>query len=115
MEETRVKQVFSDEEFVKGLFQLDTPEEVQTALAGKGIDLSVPDIIKIKDLLQHKIQSGEELSEEDLEGVTGGVLVMSTLAGLCLAAGIVGFFAVASTGILVGSAWGCDSLTNHKW
>ncbi len=37
MDENRIKEVFSDEEFVKGLLALEEPAEVQAALKEKGI------------------------------------------------------------------------------
>ena len=115
MDEALVKTVFSDEEFVKSLFQLETPEEVQTALADRGIDLSVPDIIKIKDLLLRKIQSGGELSDEELEGVTGGVLLASTITAMVWGAAIAGALVGTSVPILLGTAWLTDFCTDHRW
>ena len=45
MTEERIKEVFSDEEFVKELFSKETPEEAQAMLAEKGIDLSIDELV----------------------------------------------------------------------
>ena len=47
----KMREVFSDEEFVKGLFELETPEEVQAALEEKEIELSTGEICQMRDFL----------------------------------------------------------------
>ena len=77
MNEEKIKEVSSDEEFVKSLMELETPEEVQKALAEKDIDLSVDDIKKIAKLIQKKADG--ELSDEDLESVAGGSVTVAVV------------------------------------
>ena len=77
MNEERIKKIFSDEEFVKELFSKETPEEAQALLAEKDIDVSIEELVKLKDLVVAKLQaveSGEsaELTEEDLADIAGG-------------------------------------------
>ena len=77
MNEERIKEVFADEEFVKELLSKEALEEVQALLAEKDIDVSVEDLVKIKDLIVKKAQEAEngvsaELTEEDLADVAGG-------------------------------------------
>ena len=85
----KMKEVLSDEEFVKSLFELETPEEVQAALKEKEIELSTDEICQMRDFLS-RYQEGTlteeekkavelagkygegELSEEELENVSGG-------------------------------------------
>lgn len=67
----KVKEVFSDKAYVEGLLKLETPEEVQASLKEKGVEFSIQDILKAKDLLA-KSENGE-LSDEELESVTGGI------------------------------------------
>ena len=79
MTEERIKEVFSDEEFVKKLFSKETPEEVQVLLAEKDIDLTVAEIVKLGEIVAKKLQqieNGEpaELTEEEMADVVGGVL-----------------------------------------
>ena len=44
MNEELLKEVLSDEAFAKSLIEMETPEDVQTALKEKGVDLSIEDI-----------------------------------------------------------------------
>ncbi|MDR1622336.1 MAG: Nif11-like leader peptide family RiPP precursor [Synergistaceae bacterium] len=82
MDEKRVKELFSDEAFVKSLFALETPEEVQAAVKAKGVDLTLDEIHAIKEGLAKS--GGEELSEADLEKVAGGSVVGLVIAGISL-------------------------------
>ena len=95
MNEERIKEVFSDEAFVKELFSRETPEEAQELLAEKDIDVSIEELVKLKDLIIAKLQAAEsgesaELTEEELEDVAGGVI--PTLV-------FFGFFAFVATNI----------------
>ena len=87
MDEKRIKEVFSDKAFVEGLLKLETPEEVQKAFAGKGVTVSVEEIIKLKDALvkasQKAAESGGELSMEDMEDVAGGFVLLAGLYAVC--------------------------------
>jgi lactobin A/cerein 7B family class IIb bacteriocin len=81
MNEQRMKEIFSDEAFVKELFAMETPAQVQAALKEKGIDITETEVIRAKDLINERIQSGaapervsEELSLEQLDDVAGGAL-----------------------------------------
>ena len=84
----KIKEVFSDEAFVKNLFELESAGEVQAALKEKGIEFSEEEIISIRDFLL-KVEESDitkeqlekwtvqledgELSEEELENVAGGI------------------------------------------
>ncbi len=81
MNEQKIKELFSDEQFVKELFALETPEEVQAVLVDNDIEISVEDILKIKELLTKK-ESGE-LSDEELEQVAGGSLFAALFFTVC--------------------------------
>lgn len=115
MQEALIKDVFADEEFVKRLLCLETPQEVQAVMSGKGIDLTVDQIVKIKELIIKRLDAGRELSEEELEDVTGGSILV---AGLTLAA-ITGVAGILAGGLVAGStvfaAWMTDIGTNHTW
>lgn len=112
MNEATIREVFSDENFVKGLFELETPEAVQMALRQKDIQLSTEDIMKIRDLLSKRLESGEELSDEELEGVAGGVVFECVVGGLFVGALIIGLIAGAGA---VGGAYIVNSKTEGQW
>ncbi len=69
--EAMIQAVFQDETFVKGLFELETPEEVQAALRERDIEVSVDGIVNLRDSMA-KRQFGGSLSDSELESVAGG-------------------------------------------
>jgi len=98
MNEERIKEVFSDEEFVKELFSKETPEEAQAILAEKDIDFSVEDLIKLREILVAKLQKSEgseevELGEDELEDVSGGTLtfIIAVIISVVVNAAFVGY------------------------
>ena len=78
----KLTKALSDKAFAEKVLAMETPEEVRAALLEKDIDLGVEDINEIKDLLVKHFEGGEELSEEDLEDVSGG-------CAACIAIGII--------------------------
>lgn len=83
----KVKELFADKEFVEKILELESAEEVQAALKEKGLELTVEEINQIKEQLIKSGESGEEVSDEELEQVAGGV-VGTVIA--CTAIGIIG-------------------------
>ena len=79
MNQEKIQEVFSDESFLKEIFSKDTPEEVQTILAEKDIELSIEDILKLRKIIEKKLNQGVELSDDELEDVTGGVVVIGAI------------------------------------
>ena len=73
MNAERMNEVFSDEAFVKSLFELETATEVQAALKEKGIELTEEEALPFRDAFL-KAESGE-FSEDMLEQITGGILL----------------------------------------
>jgi len=72
MDQNKVKEAFADEKFVKELFALDKPEDVQKALKGKGIEASIADIMGLRDMLL-KTADGGEMSLEEMDTAAGGL------------------------------------------
>lgn len=72
MNEEQVKELFSDEAFVASILEMETSEEVQKAFSDRGLDLSLDEIEIIKNSLSNE---ETELSEDDLETVTGGIRI----------------------------------------
>ena len=110
----KMKEVFSDEAFVKNLFGLETAAEVQAALKEKGVELTEEEILGIRDLLG-KVESDEisveqleqwaaqvesgELSDEMLEQVAGGS-VLGTIGLALIGAACVAAFAIATDDLI---------------
>lgn len=114
MNEERIKEIFADESFVKQLLEQDTPEQVQSLLASKEIDLSIAEIEKVCELIMKQINGEinvDELSDEDLEDVAGGALAEMILLISCLA----GVAAVAAGGSLAGGAALTHYFTRRRW
>ena len=101
MNEERIKEIFSDKEFVKELFSKETPEEAQALLAEKDIDLTVAEIIKFGEVVAKKLQQAEEtgenveLTEEELEDVAGGVLPILAAAAIVMGTAYISIGGVA--------------------
>ena len=73
MDKEKLTEIFSDKEFVKSFFEPKNEEEVQKVLKEKGIDLSLQEIQKMREMLIQK--KNGELSDEELEAVSGGGLL----------------------------------------
>ena len=110
MNEERIKEVFSDEAFVKELLSKETPEEVQAMLEDKDIEVSIAEIVKLREMIIKKAENPDaELSDEDLEDVAGGCLLEAFLvAGLIIAG------AMAVSGLAVGAGVTHEK-TNGRW
>ncbi len=95
MNEERIKEVFSDEAFVKELLSKETPEEVQDMLVDKDIDMTIEEIVKLGEIIAQKLKNAEngedfELSEDDLEDVAGGVVISVSALAVMTAAFVFG-------------------------
>ena len=94
MNEQHMKEIFSDEAFVKSLFALETAEEVHAALKEKDVELSVEEINEIHDNLLKCVDENGELSLEQLENVAGGSVIVGVLG---LATAVVGLASSINT------------------
>ncbi len=103
MNETLIKEVFSDKAFVETLLGMETAEEVQAALKEKKLELSIEDIEKIQKSLT--AQENSELSEEEMESVAGGFAI--TAGVVSAIAGVIG--ATAGTGSFI------HNITRSRW
>jgi len=80
MNTNKMKELFSDQAFVKKLTEMETAAQVQAELKKKGLDLSENDVVKIKEEINKHLKSGkkaEELSLEALDDVAGGSSILS--------------------------------------
>ena len=108
-----IREVFSDVTFVKRLFAMETPQEVQVALKEKNVELSIEEIVNTRKLLVKSAENGGELSEEELQEVSGGFVVSGTLIS-CIAGVLAGIGVIAGAGV-AGAAWGTDAATGGQW
>ena len=79
MNQEKIQEIFSDEAFLKEIFSKEIPEEVQSILAEKDVELSIEDILKLRKIIEKKLNQGVELSDDELEDVTGGVVVIGAI------------------------------------
>lgn len=96
-------EVFSDKAFVEEIFSMDTAKDAQAALAQKGIDMTAEELIQIRkmyankgsedysqeklELLKKQTEDGE-INEDELESVSGGLMISSwILIALCAIGG----------------------------
>ena len=84
----KLEDLFRDESFVTEMMKQNTPEEAQVFLAAHGVECTLEEVKAMgkamKAAAQAK-QTGEELSEDELEDVSGGSVLL--IAG-GIAAGI---------------------------
>ena len=100
MNEERIKEIFSDKEFVTELIRLETPTDIQALLKTKGIDLDIDQIEKAKALVAKKLalaEAGEELSDDDLDEVSGGIAVLTVVSAVISVIGVASSVVITKT------------------
>lgn len=82
----KIKELMENKEFVAGILEMESPEEVQNAFAEKGVDLTID---QVKQIATMAFSDGSaEIPEEELDAVSGGI----TLEAICIIAGGVKLF-----------------------
>jgi len=97
MNEERIREVFSDKEFLAELISMEIPEEIQATLVEKNIDFTIDEISTIKKLVElglEKAETGEELNEEELSEIAGGNPLI--FIPIVLVLGFVGAYGVST-------------------
>ena len=100
MNEERIKEIFSDKEFVTELISLETPTDIQALLKTKDIDLDIDQIEKAKTLVAKKLalaEAGEELSDDDLDEVSGGIAVLTVVSAVISVIGVASSVVITKT------------------
>ncbi|MBQ7283377.1 MAG: Nif11-like leader peptide family natural product precursor [Oscillospiraceae bacterium] len=100
MNEERIKEIFSDKEFVTELISLETPTDIQALLKTKGIDLDIDQIEKAKALVAKKLalaEAGEELNDDDLDEVSGGIAVLTVVSAVISIIGVASSVVITKT------------------
>ena len=71
--EMKIGEAFADKSFVERLSAAETPKEAQELLSAKGIELRLDDVRRLPDELERMRGNGDELTEDELEDVAGGM------------------------------------------
>ena len=78
MDKHQIMEVMRDEDFVNQILDMQTTEEVKEAFAEKGLELSLEEIDIISQIINKMVDKNTtELSDEDLEEISGGASVSS--------------------------------------
>ena len=76
MDKHQLMEVMRDEDFVNEILDMQTTEEVKEAFAEKGIELSLEEIDIISQIINKMVDKNTtELSDDDLEEISGGTLI----------------------------------------
>lgn len=68
----KLKELFSDQNFIIELFKKETMEDAKTFLKEKGIEFSDSDMESLRELLYETIKNKRNLSENELDHISGG-------------------------------------------
>lgn len=82
-ENENVNKLAEDREFIEKILSLQTKEEVQTAFAERGVNLSMEEVETFIKLVKEGAANGGKIPDELVESVSGGGIVkgVSDLAG----------------------------------
>lgn len=76
MDKHQIMEVMRDEDFVNEILDMQTTEEVRDAFAEKGIEISLEEFDIISQIISKMVdRNTTELSDDDLEEISGGSLV----------------------------------------
>lgn len=126
MNTEKLKELLSDEKFCEQLFHLETSTQVQDLLKANGVELTVEQIDTVKDLFTRyqndqltdeekkacdyfQSHSNGELTEKDLETVSGGFM-MDPVSLIIFCAVII----VVSTATTGGAIY-AETKTRGRW
>lgn len=80
----KLKELLNNKEFEKEVEKMKTAEELQTAFKQYGIDMSIAEIVELGKLFAEQMGIGKtgEISEDDLENVSGGGIFGLAVTGV---------------------------------
>ena len=81
MEKEKMDKALKDKDFVAKILAMQTPEEVQEAFKGKGVEISLEEVEILGKIINKTAEKGEMLSEEELKEISGGNLGEDILWG----------------------------------
>lgn len=96
---TELVEILENEQFQKEVVNVSTPEEMQQLIAVHGMELSVDEVMELCGQIV-KTMNGDEISEDELDNVAGGVVILGvTIATSKLIALGVGCVGAAALGL----------------
>ena len=88
MDEQKLQELLQSQPFMEKVLSAQTVEEVKSLFSAEGVDLTDEDINVLGQAIEAAIQNGGNLSDADLENISGGVsdaLVAVLASGAVLA------------------------------
>ncbi len=93
MNEQKVAELFQSESFKAEVANITTAEELQKAFERHGVDMTLDEVIGLCGQIAHQMQSDDELDEDALENVSGGIAwALVGLGVVCLGAVALGIW-----------------------
>ncbi len=80
--EEKIKEVLAKEGFVEKLLACEEPEQVQALFSAEGIELTLDQVKQIGAGLNASLAEGDELDEDALDSVAGGVAISAIVGGI---------------------------------
>lgn len=104
----KIQEVLADKDFIAKVMEMENPEEVQKAFQAKGIELTLEEIEDAKKEIGNRLENAdsEEISDEQLEQVAGGVIGTA----VTIATAVVG-----AAGALAALGNAVNRWTNRRW
>ena len=103
----KLQQVMQNKQYAEELMALETTEEIQAKFAEAGIEFSAEEVEQVVAFVVFQAdKSGDELGEDSLENVTGGVFPI----------GMAIFLSLTALGVGIGwkAAGGCNGGKKKK-
>ena len=72
----KLMEIFGNEQFKAAVANVTTPEEMQKLIAEYGMELTVDDVIELCGQIVQAMNRGDEISEDELDNVAGGVVIL---------------------------------------
>ena len=110
--ETFLTKLKDNSNFAQKIFETNDPSDVQIIAKEAGVNLTMDDIMASKDIFLQAVDkvNEQELSDEDLENVAGGIVGEIIVGGL-----LVGATALIIAGVAAGSGALVWSMKKWNW
>ena len=66
-----------DENFLKRILKKDTAEEIQQEFKNQGVNITLDEIHKLRNITEIYLKNNGEISDETLNNITGGITMSS--------------------------------------